>query len=65
MILKTKNNEHFNLSLKLDINYECEYIDILVILDNIKNSHRQMETFRGNEFTKALTQYKQWEQFIF
>ena len=65
MILKTTNNENFNLSMKLDINYDLEYIDILVILDNLQNKKRQMKLFHGNEFKDALNQYKLWKTFIF
>lgn len=65
MILKTNSNPNFILSLKLDINYDNKYIDILVILENIKNHNKQMKLFHGNEFDKALSQYNQWEQFIF
>lgn len=65
MILKTVNNENFKLSMKLDINYKLEYIDILVILDNLQNNKRQMKLFHGNEFKEALNQYKLWETFIF
>lgn len=65
MVLRTINNENFNLSIKLDINYKLEYIDILVILDNLQNNKRQMKLFHGNEFKEALNQYKLWENFIF
>lgn len=65
MVLKTNNNENFKLSMQLDINYELEYIEILVILDNMLNKKRQMRIFHGNEFKEALNQYKLWEQFIF
>ena len=65
MILKTKNNDNFKLTMKLEINYNLEYIEILVILDNLQNNKRQMKIFKANDFTAALTQYKQWEQFIF
>ena len=65
MVLKTINNENFNLSMKLDINYELEYINILVILDNLQNNKRQMKLFHGNEFKEALKQYNYWETFIF
>ena len=65
MILKTNNNENFNLSIKLDINYDLKYIDILVILDNLQNNKRQTRVFHGNEFDEALKQYKLWETFIF
>ena len=65
MVLKTINNENFKLSMQLDINYELEYIEILVILDNMLNKKRQMRMFHGNEFKEAMKQYKQWETFIF
>lgn len=65
MVLRTINNENFKLSIKLDINYKLEYIDILVILDNLQNNKRQMKLFHGNEFKEALNQYKLWENFIF
>lgn len=65
MILKTVNNENFTLTLKLDVNYELKYIEILVILDNTINHKRQMKMYHGNEFDKALNQYKLCEQFIF
>ena len=64
-MLKTAANENFSLSIKLDINYELGYIDILVILDNLQNKKRQMKLFHGNEFKSALTQYEQWKTFIF
>ena len=65
MELRTAKNENFNLSMKLDINYELGYIDILVILDNLQNKKRQMKLFHGNEFKNALNQYEQWKTFIF
>lgn len=65
MVLKTVNNDNFKLSMQLDINYELEYINILVILDNLQNKKRQMRHFHGNEFKEALNQYKHWETFIF
>ena len=65
MTIKTKNNDNFTLSMKLDINYDLGYIDILVILFNRGNMKKDMRLFHGNEFDKALQQYKLWEQFIF
>ena len=50
MILKVNSNPNFKLSM---------------ILDNIKNNKRQMKTFKSNEFSDAINQYNQWEQFIF
>lgn len=65
MILRVNNNDNFNLSLKLIINYELECIEILVILDNKLNKKRQMKQYHANEFKEALLQYKLWETFIF
>jgi hypothetical protein len=65
MILKTNSNPNFILSLQLNIDYDLKNIDILVILDNIKNHKREMQVFRGNELEKALQQYNHYEEFIF
>ena len=65
MTLKQINNDNFKLSMKLDINYDLEYIEILVILDNLVNNKRQMRLFHGNKFKEAMSQYKHWETFIF
>ena len=65
MTLKTINNENFNLSMKLDINYDLKYINILIILDNLQNKKREMKIFKGNQLEEAMTQYKLWEEFIF
>lgn len=65
MTLKVNSNPNFILSLKLNIDYELKNIDILVILDNIKNNKRDMKTFKGNELDKALQQYNHYEEFIF
>ena len=65
MILKVNNNENFNLSLKQHIDYEGEYIEFFVILDNKRNNMRKMDVFRADEFRKALQKYREYEQFIF
>lgn len=65
MILKTNNNTNFNLSMKLDINYELKYIDILIIFSNIINNKKQMFVYHGNEFKEALKKYSELEQLIF
>ena len=65
MILKVNSNPNFTLTLKLDINYELETINILVILQNITNGKKEMQCFHGSELKKALARYRQYEQFIF
>lgn len=65
MTLKTENNKNFELSLIIDINYKNEYIEFLVILDNLHNNKREMKMFHGNEFKQALSQYRHWKNFIF
>lgn len=65
MILKVNSNPNFKLVLKLDIDYELKQINILVILDNLKNHKREMKPFKGNQLEEAMTQYKLWEEFIF
>ena len=65
MMLKNCTNDNFSLSIKLDINYDLKYIDILVILDNLQNHKREMQLFHSNEFDKALQQYNYYKNFIF
>lgn len=65
MILKVNNNDNFNLSLKLQIDYDNEYIEFLVILDNKINHMRKMDIFRADGFKKALQKFREYEQFIF
>lgn len=65
MILKVNSNPNFTLTLKLDIDYEIEAINILVILQNTKNGKKEMNCYHGGELKKALARYSQYEQFIF
>ena len=64
MTLKTNSNPNFRLTLSLDVNYELEYINILVELFNIQNRRAQLKQFHG-DFKAALDQYRKWEEFIF
>lgn len=64
MTLKVNSNPNFKLELKLDINYELEYINVLVELYNIKNHRVQLKQFH-TDFKAALEQYRRWEEFIF
>lgn len=65
MILKVNSNPNFTLTLKLDIDYEIEAINILVILQNIKNGKKEMHCYHAGDFKKALARYRQYEEFIF
>lgn len=65
MILKVNSNPNFNLSLKQHIDYDNEYIEFLVILDNKINHMRKMDVFRAGEFKKALQKFREYEQLIF
>lgn len=64
MVLKTNSNPNFKLELKLDVNYELEYINVLVELMNLKNRRVQLKQFH-TDFKSALEQYRQWEEFVF
>ena len=64
MILKINSNPTFTLTLKLDVNYDLEYVEFLVILDNKTKNRRDMRQFHGDEFKKALKQYKEWEDML-
>ena len=62
MILKVNDNENFNLSLKLNVNYDMGYVEFYVILYNKINNRKQMKVFDANEFDKALKHYEQQEK---
>ena len=64
MILKVNSTPEFKLELKLDINMEQEWIEILVILENLKSHKSQMKMFHANDFKKALQTYNEWESII-
>lgn len=61
MILKVNGDANFTLSLKLHIDYDLEYVNFLVILDNKIKNRRDMKQFHGNEFKEALKQYRYYE----
>ena len=65
MILKVNSNPNFNLSLIQHIDYDNEYIEFLVKLNNTKNNKIKMDVFRADEFKKALQRFREYEQFIF
>lgn len=62
MILKVNDNANFNLSLKLNINYDMGYVEFCVILCNKINNRKQMKVFDANEFHHALNHYEQQEK---
>ena len=65
MILKVNTNANFKLAMKADIFWESKYINILVILDNLKNGKRFMKQYKANNFDDAINQYNEWEQMMF
>ena len=52
MILKVRDEQDFNISMNLNINYELEYIE-------------QTKTFAASRFSEALAYYRQQETFLF
>lgn len=65
MILKVRDEQDFNLSMKLIVNYELEYIEVSVSAWNKKAHTRTMKFFKANEFSDALATYRQQEKFLF
>ena len=62
MILKVNDNANFNLSLKLNINYDMGYVEFYVILYNKNNKRKQMQVFDADKFDRALKHYEQQEK---
>jgi hypothetical protein len=64
MVIKATTTPHFKIFLELQINWELESVEILTILEDIKQLRRRTETFKGDELSKALKQYETWEMII-
>ena len=54
MILKVRDENGFNISLNLNINYELEYIELTVNVRNKKAHTKQTKTFSASRFSEAL-----------
>lgn len=65
MILKVIDEEDFNLSMALDINYELEYIEVIVKAQNKKRHTVEMKTFKAAQFSEALAYFDRQERFLF
>ena len=65
MILKVRDEQDFNISMNLNINYELEYIELTVNVWNKKAHTQQTKTFTASRFSEALAYYRQQETFLF
>lgn len=61
MILKVNDTSDFNLSLRLNINYDLEYIELTVCFHNKKKQTMETKCFPASKFSQALSCYKQYE----
>lgn len=57
MILRVIDEQAFNLSMSLNINYERGYIEVSVSSWNKKTHKTETKTFAASEFSEALTYY--------
>ena len=65
MILKVRDEGDFNLSLRLNINYDMECIEVIVYVQN-KRAHTAItKTYKANDFHEALSYFEQQERFLF
>lgn len=68
MILKVRDEGGFNLSMRLNINYDLEYIEVTVCAQN-KKAHtaitRTFNAMNANNFRDALAYFRQEEAFLF
>lgn len=65
MILKVRDEQDFNISMNLNINYELEYIELTVNVWNKKAHTQQTKTFTASRLSEALAYYRQQETFLF
>lgn len=64
MILYVNDTTDFNISLKLNIELELEYIEIVVCIHNKKAHTIQTKQFPAQDFSKALAFYRQQEHLL-
>lgn len=65
MRLKVNDTEDYNLTLDLNVNYEHECISVSVTLWDKKKHTINSQAFAGDEFHKALSCYRQFENTYF
>lgn len=65
MILKVRDENGFNISMRLNINYDLEYIELTVNVRNDRANTMQTKTFSASRFSEALAYYRQQEAFLF
>lgn len=64
MILKVNDADDFNISMKLEINYDIPYMEILVIVRNKKAHTTKMRQFHCDQLKEALQYFEQTEAFL-
>ena len=65
MILKVRDEGDFNLSMRLNINYDTEYIEVTVYAQNKKAHTAITKRFKADRFSEALRYFEQEEAFLF
>ena len=65
MILKVRDEQDFDISMNLNINYEQEYIELTINIWNKKAGTRQTKTFTASRFSEALAYYRKSEASLF
>lgn len=65
MILKVRDEGDFNLTMRLNINYDMEYIEVTVYVWNKKAHTTITKTFKADHFSEALRYFEQQEAFLF
>ena len=64
MILKVRDEGDFKLSMRLNINYDMEYIEIAEYAQNKKAHTAITKTFKADHFSEALRYFEQQEAFL-
>ena len=65
MILKVRDEHGFNISMRLNVNYDLEYIELTVNVRNDRVNTMQTKTFAASQFSEALAYYRRQEAFLF
>lgn len=65
MLLKGNESDFYSLSMRLNINYKLEYMEITVSFTNKLKNKQTTKQFSASEFSRALACYNEIENMMF
>lgn len=64
LTLREDDTEYFKLSMKLSVNFDLKYIEILVSIKNKEKCTKRTKIFSPQDFSEALDYYDHLKEFF-